>query len=206
MGATLEIGHIARFVDVAGDTMTGQLLVDVANQGSTSLWYRAVHVSALSAAPGASGATFTVPSTNTLGGYQLSNASHYLYFGDSVTSMWDGASDLSVRVTFEVNVNNTAGGTGDTVDLQLLCYYKGDGETANKTQTLEVPKTVGQSARYKRFTTVFTVDWDKTNNVVEVGDKMNFRLNLQTTPSEVDNIIVNTIMFRYPTAKMNPEV
>ena len=172
----------------------------------TSLWYRANHIPAFALSPGASGATFVPPSSDSLGGWNLDAANEYLYSGDSVTSMWDGASDLSFRVTFEVNVDNTGGADADTVDLQLICYYKGHDEIVCKMQTLEEAKTVGKSARYKRFTTAFTIDWDAASNIVEVGDKMHFRLNLEVDTSEVDDIIINTIMFRYKTAKMNPEV
>lgn len=175
-------------------------------QGATSLWYRATHIPAFAMSPGGSGATFTAPDGNTLGGMILSAAGHYLYSGDSITSMWDGASDLSLRVTWEVNVDNTAGADADTVDLQLICYYKGDAEITTKSQTVEVPVTVGKSARYKRFTTVFPIDWDLAGNIVENGDKIHFRINLETDTSEVNNIIVNTLMFRYQTAKVNPEV
>jgi len=109
-------------------------------------------------------------------------------------------------VVFEVNVDNTAGADTDTVDLALLTYYKGDGETSNKTQTVEVATTVGQSARYKQFTATFTIDWDLTDNVVQVGDIFAFRLNLETDTSEVDNVIINFVRFYYQTKMPQPEI
>lgn len=175
-------------------------------RAATSLWWDAKSTDASSAAPGGSGATWTAPDANTLGGYKLDANTEKLYFNESISSMWDGASDLEFKVIFEVNVDNTGGATSDTVDLQLICYYKGNGDTANKTQTLEEAKTVGKSAQYKRFTTTFTIDWDATDNIVEVADKMSFILNLETDTSEVDDIIVNTIMFRYKTKKIQVEV
>jgi len=45
------------------------------------------------------------------------------------------------------------------------------------------------------------IDWDAVDNIVEVGDKMSFILNLETDTSECDDIIINTIMFRYKTPK-----
>ena len=173
-------------------------------RGNESFWYRAVHKNMLNAAPGASGATFIAPSAaTTLGGYILSAAGHELYFGDSITSMWDGASDPTVRVTWEVN--EAAAADGD-VDLKLVCVYKGNHDVANKTQTLQVAHTVtGNKARYTRHTTIFTIDWDLAGNIVEEADKISFTLNCEAT-GDVTNVIINTVMFRYPTAKMNPEV
>jgi len=201
---------------IASDASTSAGAISVASddvitvknviRGATGLWYRAVHVCASSVSQGASGATFTAPSTDTLGGYNIDTNTEYLYFGNSITSQWDGASDLSVRITWEVNVNNTGGADTDTVDLRLNCYYKGHDDVACKSQVVEESTIVGKSVQYKRFTTLFTIDWDASDNIVEVGDKMNFRLNLETDTSEVDNIIVNTIMFRYQTDKINPEV
>lgn len=172
--------------------------------GTSSLWWDAKSISGVSAAPGASGAAFTAPDANTLGGYRLSDAAHKLYFNESISSMWDGASDLEFKVTFEVNDATPSDGT---VDLQLVCYYKGNHDTAHKTQTLEVAHTTtSDKTRYTRHTITFTIDWDKTSHVVEVADKMSFVLNLETDTSEIDDIIINTIMFRYKTIKMNVEV
>lgn len=136
-------------------------------RSSSSEWYHCLYMSALSVAPGASGATLTAPSANTLGGYQLNAASEYLYSSASVCSDWDNASDLNIVVTFEVNANNTGGNVADTVDLSLLTYYKGNAETANKTQTIENAVTIGASAQYKQFSTIFVIDYDKALNVVE---------------------------------------
>jgi len=173
--------------------------------GTTSLWWYIKYVDAFSITPGATGAQLTAPDANTLGGYQLDADTEKLYFNAHVFDNWDASSDLELVVVFEVNVDNTAGLATDTVDLRLVSYYKGDGETTNKTQTAEVATTVGQSPQYKQFTATFTIDWDATNNVVEVGDTISFVLNLETDTSEVDNIIVNSAVFRYRAIAMNPE-
>ena len=175
-------------------------------RGTTSLWWYAKCLEAVRVAPGASGATFTPPNANTLGGYQFDVITEYLYFGCHIHTCWGATSDLEVIVTFEVNVDNTAGNVADTVDLSLLCYYKGDAETVNKTQTVEVATTVGQSPQFKQFVATFTIDYDLVVNVVQIGDVLTFRLNLETDTSEVDDVIINHFIIRYKTAHMNPEV
>ena len=122
-----------------------------------------------------------------------------LYLSNHIGADWVGATDIEIKVNFEVNVDNTLGGDADTVDLQLILYYKGISDTANKTQTLEEAVTVGKSAQYKRWAISFTVDWDKADNVCEIGDKFGMILNLETDTSEVDNVIINTINWRYKT-------
>jgi len=173
--------------------------------GTTSLWWYIKYVDAFTITPGGSGAQLIPPDANTLGGYQLDADTEKLYFNAHVFDNWDGSSDLELVVIFEVNVDNTGGSDTDTVDLRLVSYYKGDGETTNKTQTVEVATTVGKSPQYKQFTTILTIDYDATDNVVEVGDTITFVLNLETDTSEVDNIIVNSAIFRYRAIAMNPE-
>ena len=155
--------------------------------------------------PGASGAVWTAPNANTAGGYQLDAATEVLYFDTDVHSDWDGTTDLTVEVSFEVNVDNTGGGAGDTVDLKLVCYYKAVGDTATKTQTQEVATVVGASAQYKAFKATFTINFDEVGNVVEAGDKIHFILNLETDTSEVDNIIINHASFYYRTTHVGIE-
>jgi len=172
--------------------------------GTTSLWWYIKYVDAFSITPGATGAQLTAPDANTLGGYQLDADTEKLYFNAHIFDNWDASSDLELVVVFEVNVDNTGGSDTDTVDLKVVSYYKGDGETSNKTQTTEIATTVGKSPQYKQFTATLTIDWDATDNVVEVGDTITFVLNLETDTSEVDNIIVNSAIFRYRSIAINP--
>ncbi len=171
-----------------------------------SVYWENRHFDVFGLSPGASGAQWTAPDANTLGGYQLDAATEYLYVDGDVCSDYDGESDLEVKVSFEVNVDNSGGNVGDTVDLKLVCYYKGSGDAANKTQTLEEAVVVGQSPQYKQFVATFTIDWDAADNVVEAGDKLNMVLNLETDTSEVDNIIINHIHLRYKKKKVGCEV
>lgn len=173
---------------------------------ATSKWYYCKYIDAIAISPGGSGATLAVPDTNTLGGYQLDAANEYVYFDARTCSNWDAASDLYVKITFEVNVDNSGGNAGDTVDLSLLSYFKGDGETSNKSQTNEIATTVGQSAQYKQFTSTHTIDYDDPNNTVDTNDVFAVRVNLETDTSEVDNIIINFIVFTYQTKKVHVEI
>lgn len=183
----------------ADHTITG---IDAA----TSIWWHEYFIPAGAFAPGASGATWTDPSASTIGGYKLGVNTELLFYHSHVEPDWDGASDLKFEVYFEVNVNNTGGADTDTVDLKLLTYYKGEGETAMKTQTIEEVTVVGKSAQYKQFKVGFDMEWDKVSHVVEVSDLFSFCLNLETDTSEVDNIIVNYAEFKYKTGKPAPEV
>ena len=172
---------------------------------ATSVWHHEHDLFATSLNPGASGATRTAPDSNTIGGWQLNASGETLYFEAHMEVEWDAVSDLIVNVWWEVNVDNTGGAGGDTVDLQLVVRYKGEGDTAIKTQTVEVATTVGASARYKQFRTSFTIDFDATDNVIDSLDVLSFALNLETDTSEVDDIIINLMELRYPTTKPSLE-
>jgi hypothetical protein len=174
-------------------------------RSSTANYRRYYHLALGSANPGASGASWVPASANTTGGWRLTSASHLLRGQTDVHSDWDGASDLTVSVKFMVNVDNTGGGDTDTVDLLLTAYYKGVGDTATKSQTVEVPTTIGKSAQYKGFSASFTIDYDKASNVVESGDVMALILNLETDTSEVDDIVIVSMEFYYNTTHIGIE-
>lgn len=174
-------------------------------RATTSLYRRYYHIPLGTANPGASGATWIQAGATTTGGWRLTNASHLLRGQADVHSDWDGASDLTVSVKFMVNIDNTGGADTDTVDLRLNAYYKGNGDTATKTQAVEVATVVGKSAQYKQFSASFTIDYDAVGNVVESGDVMAFVLNLETDTSEVDDIVVTSMEFYYSTTHIGIE-
>jgi hypothetical protein len=174
-------------------------------RGTTSLFRRYYHVGLEEANPGASGATWVDAGANTTGGWQITNATHLLRGQADIHSDWDGATDLTVSVNFMVNVDNTGGADADTVDLKLVAYYKGVGDTACKTQTVEVETVIGKSAQYKQFKATFTIDWDYALNIVETGDVLSFVLNLETDTSEVDNVVITSMEFYYQTTHASLE-
>lgn len=171
-------------------------------EGVTSKWWACNYISMLDVSPGGSGAVWIAPGANSVGGYQLAAVTDYLYFAARVCPNWDEASDLRVGLRFEVNVNNVGGLDTDTVDFQLICYYKGVTDTASKTQTLDAVSVVGKSPRYQAFDVVFTIDYDiGGGNDVDVSDVMSFRLNLETGSSEVDDVIANFAAFAFKTSE-----
>jgi len=182
---------------------------DLINTGKiragSSVWHHEHDLFATSLNPGASGATRIAPDSNTIGGWQLNASGETLYFEAHMETEWDAVSDLIINAWWEVNVDNTGGAGGDTVDLQLVVRYKGEGDTSIKTQTVEVATTVGASARYKQFMTSFTIDYDAASNVIDSLDILSFSLNLETDTSEVDDIILNLMELRYATTKPSLE-
>lgn len=166
---------------------------------ATSLYRRYYHMPITSVAPGASGATWVDPGANSTGGWQLDAVGEVVVGQADVHSDWDGASDLQIEVRFYVNVDNSGGGAGDTVDLKGVIRYKGTGDTAVKSQTVEVATVVGASAQYKAFVALFTIDWNYASNVVEAGDNLSVVLNLETDTSEVDDVVITGLSFSYLT-------
>lgn len=175
----------------------GNITIPTTLRSDRSVWWHEHDLFATSLSQGASGATEIAPDSNTIGGWQLNASGETLYYGAHIEQDWDRVSDIQVNVWFEVNVDNTTGNSGDTVDIKIVVRYKGEGDTAIKSQTLEVATTVGASARYKQFKATFTVDFDSGGNVVDVLDVVAFALNLETDTSEVDDIIINLVELRY---------
>lgn len=174
-------------------------------RAATTLYRRYYHLPLGSFDPGAAGATFVPPDGTTIGGYQLDAVGELLYMGADVHSDWDAASDLTVEVKFDIR---DASSENDTVDLKLVCYYKGAAEAVTKTQTQEVATNVGDGgvkAQWTQFTMTFTINYDEASNVVQAGDVMHFILNLETDTSEVDDITINSASFWYNTTHIGTE-
>jgi len=173
-------------------------------RATTSLWWHAECVDAVNVSVGASGATWTDADADHLSGYQINANDEYLYATFCVHGDWDATSDLEIKVTFEIMVAGTL--EGDTVDIKALCRYKGHGETATKTQSPETAVVVDDDAQYTMYVATIIVDHDLVDNVVDLGDKFSVRLNLETDTSEVDDILISHINFRYKTKQVLPEV
>lgn len=195
--------------EITIDTLTANVFVSKGTyngyqtNGTTPLYYHEHNAPAFSTATGASGATITAPTANTLGGYQLDVNTEQLYHTMHIEGDWVGSTDIIIEIYWEVNEATAADGT---VDLQLICYYKGDHEATNKTQTLEEAHTItGNKAQYTQHLTTFTINWDETDNVVEVEDILSFILNLETDTSECDDVIINHILTKYQTTKPSPQ-
>jgi len=175
-------------------------------RADSSVWWHETDIAMYAIDPGASGATATVPDANTIGGYKLDTDTEYLYFQGEACDMWDGASDPVVTIHFECNVDNSGGNAGDTIDFDLVVYMKGVTDTASKSQSLSGSVTVGACAQYTMFSVDIAIDYDDGSNPVDPGDIINMRLNLDTTDGEVDDVVVNHIVFKVKTAKVGYEV
>ena len=211
-GATTLHKHDHGGLDGLGDDdhtiyllATGARNLSGVQRYATALARRYYHIILGSANPGASGATWVTAGANTTGGWRLTNASHLIRGQVDVHADWDGATDPVFSVNFMVNIDNSGGGVGDTVDLKATFYYKGVGDTVCKTQVVEVATVVGQSAQYKQFKANFTLDWDAVSNVLETGDILAIVLNLETDTSEVDDVVVTSMEFYYATTHLGIE-
>lgn len=171
---------------------------------SSSLWWHSMHISGFDLNSLISGATYTAPDSNTLGGVLIDAASEFLYAEADVHSDWDGATNPEIKIIYEIaEADPNAVGT---VDIKVVAYYKGSGEKVNKTQTLETAQTVDGCARYQQYIKTYELDWDKADNVLEAGDKLALIINIETDTSEIDVIMINHIHFRYKTSKVLPEI
>ena len=166
----------------------------------TSASYRRYyHLDLASFDPGASGATWVEAGANGVGGWQLNAVGETLQSKVDVHADWDGASDPVLELRFQIN---TASAEDDTVDLKVVAYYMGNGESVTKTQTVEVATNVGDGgikAQYTMFTVELPLNWDETDNNIEVGDCIAFQVNLETDTSEIDDITLNAFTYYYHT-------
>lgn len=193
-------------VDTSGDltiTASGDEIKVADWVRHTSASYRRYfHLPMSSLDPGASGATWTNPSANSLGGWHLDVANEILYTNVDIHSDWDGVSDLRVALYFVVDDATTI--NNDTADIKLVCYYNAVGDTATKTQTAEEAITT-DGTQWKMYAAEFTIDYNAVDNVVESGDQMMLCFNLETDTSEVDSILMVGGSFFYNTTHLGIE-
>lgn len=160
--------------------------------GNGGYWHEYA-LGAIDLSPGASGATLIVPNASSLGGYQLNAINEYLYFNSHVDHDWDGTSDGLFEIFFEVNDDNSGGLVTDTVKFQLEVWHKVKGELTNTVYSLSGNTVVGQSQQHELFEQEIII-----GNLRET-EVLAFRLNINTIQSQVTDIIVNYIEFKYPT-------
>lgn len=160
--------------------------------GGGGYWHEYA-LGAIDLSPGASGATLLAPNASSLGGYRFDAINEYLYFASHVDHDWDGISNGLLEIFFEVNVDNTAGLVTDTVKFQLEVWHKMDGELTNTVYSLQGNTVVGQSDQHELFEQEIVVGNLREREVIA------FRINLNTIQSQVTNVIVNYVEFKYPT-------
>ena len=157
-------------------------------------------------ATGVVGAQRATMDADNLTGYQLDADTEYLYMNVHVGTDWDAATDMEFVVQFETNGVSGDPNAADTVDFDLLMYYKGAGETTQKTQDLDGSVVVGTAAAQTHAQVTFTIPYDTGSHELEIGDCISLRLLLDTTDSEIDDVIVHHGMFRYRTNKVRAEI
>ncbi|GAG76946.1 unnamed protein product, partial [marine sediment metagenome] len=135
-------------------------------------------------------------------GYQLDVNTEYLYFNGAVCNNWDEATDMEVRIFWELNAGG--GGADDSVFFDLKSWYKGATEDTTKYQTSTEGELVNNDGQYTAYMITFTLDYDLVANVIQVGDVLSFRLNLNTASSDVDNVVLNYVYFSYKTKVPQP--
>lgn len=166
--------------------------IRLAEDGGGGYWHE-YNLGAIDLSPGASGATQITPNVSSLGGYRFDDITEHLYFTTHVEDDWDGISDGVLEVSFEVNVDNTAGLVTDTVEIAAECWHKLPGEFGNVVNSHEGSTVVGQSDQHELFIQNIVIDDIRVNEVIA------FRINLNTIFSEVDSIIINYVEFKYRT-------
>lgn len=191
--------------EINGPIVPSSVTVTDFMRGATSLWWHHDHIAPFSADPGASGATWIDPQANRIGGWQLNHEDEHLHLHIHLEDEWDAASDVEFHVVFEINAASV--GSGDTVDLKLIAFYKGDGEATTKTQTIEAATTVGVADQYTQFEAQFTIPYAPGGgNNIDMEDSFGLTINLETDTSEVDDITINWFEFKYKTAKVRGEI
>jgi len=193
------LGNIEWIGDV---TSTGSFTLDDSLWSVTSIWWYCKYMDGINMSPGGSGAVQIIPDDNTLGGWQFDANTEYLYFNGAVCNNWDEATDMEVNVCWELNAGG--GGANDSVFFDLKSWYKGVTEDTTKYQTSTEGELVNNDGRYTKYMVTFTLDYDLAANVIQVGDVLSFRLNLNTGASDVDDVVVVFANFRYRTKVPQP--
>jgi hypothetical protein len=173
--------------------VTNLILVTGGSFERTDGYWHEYNMPALELNTGGSGATLIEPNASSLGGYRLDAINETLYFTSHVEEDWDGVDDGNFEIAFEVNVDNTGGLVTDTVKFQLEVWHKLPTELTNTVFSLEGNTVVGQSDQHELFEQEIIV------GNLRAGEVISFRLNLNTIMSQVDNVIVNYVEFKYPT-------
>jgi len=178
-------------------------LVRYDDTGNGGYWFE-YGMPALVLSKGGSGATERPPDGNTLGGYRLDADDEYLYYGLSVSDDWDDVSDLTLRIAFEVNVDNTGGNADDRVVFSVDGYYKSVGDTSSHVCTCPGEVVVGQAERYKMF--ICELQMPMAAEGVVDGDTIILRLNLDTLEGDIGSVIVNYVEVTYQAIHPQQEV
>jgi len=171
--------------------------------GNGGYWFE-YGIPAMVMSKGNSGATLIEPDGDTLGGYRLDAADERLFYGLSVSDDWDGASDLTLRIAFEVGIDNTGGSDTDVVAFSVDAYCKSVGDTSCHAGTCTGKAVVGAAPQYEMF--ICELQMPMAGEGAVPGDTVILELSLDTASGDVDNVIVNYVEATYQAIHPQQEV
>jgi len=168
-------------------------------------WYRWMLIDAAAASVHAQGATLTVPTTRTIGGYSLDASTEYIY--PSVYLMDDYAGGaIKFYTFFETGEDNLPGHQSDEVRLVANFFFKSlhrdlDGTLYPICNTYGPVNHDVKIKQAKTFETYVSLHEFYGNKDAKPRSNMivKARIHLDTTHSEVSEVIVNYFLVGYKT-------
>lgn len=148
--------------------------------------------------------TQVLPAAPSVGGWLMGNNLVNLYGNSHVFDDWDGVSNPWIEMTGECRKDNSGGADTDFTRVDLTFKYKKAGDVGYKMQGSYTPFVFGKSIIGASLTEKIELDFDKADNVLTVGCDVVFYFNVNTTASDINDFMVNELIFRYNTAKINP--
>lgn len=171
-------------------------------RSDVSRYRRFFPINLLSSDPGASGATYTDPTANYLGGMRLNAPTDILQSSQLILADWDS----SQNPVFQARVTNMVAGVAgdDVMKFSFTLYYAQAGIPGIRTQTFTAEGTVGALPQYTMLEFERIIPLDVVDNPVYPGDNIYATLNL-TADSDIDDVLVNSASFFYATTHVGLE-
>ena len=127
--------------------------------------------------------------------WYLNAVDEYVYFGFN-TEDWDGNSDIVVILVYYQT------GAYLDCDLELMCSYLAEHDTSIKTQTRTIDDTTG-AAGNKIYFAYFVLNWDETDNNIEVGDWVGCQMDMANVVG-CTGVWVKGFIIRYRSSDASP--
>lgn len=180
----------------------GMTFADGTVRSNQSKYRRYYHFNLLAADPGASGATYTSPTSNYLGGMRLDAATDVIQSSVDIHGDWD----TSVKPTFEAHITTMVAGTdaADIIKFNFVLYYGQPGVPGIRTQTFTAERTVGLIPQYTFAAFELDIDTDVVDNPIYPLDHLYVMVNL-AADSDIDDVIINHASFYYATTHVGLE-
>jgi len=196
--ATTECLYIADLISAGLSASSGVI------RSATNSYYHFFAMNLASANPGASGATYRLPTADHLGGQELDAV------GDTLVGCFPLQGDYQVGTNPVLlacvtnMVDNTTGDPADVIEFEFNLWYKRDGDTACRTQSFNASVTVGQMEQYYQLHLHKEVDQGTAPNDLKVGDIVYYSVNL-TAGSDISEVMINGAGVYYPINRLGVE-